>query len=161
MASTRALPTIHVAVDGVPTPLGRARSVAVVEAVLRAEKVRSALISVGFVTDRAIAALNMKHLRHRGPTDIISFGFHRPTKTSPVVADLYIAPAVANRNATARGTGVREELVRLLVHGTLHVLGYEHPEDERREKSAMWRRQETLVRRLAKAKARPKAKAKR
>lgn len=150
MASTSARPTIHVAVDGVPTSLGRARSAAVVEAVLRAEKVRSALVSIAFVSDRAIAALNMKHLRHRGPTDVISFGFHRASKTAPVVADVYIAPAVAARNAKERGTGVREELVRLLVHGTLHILGHEHPEDERREKSAMWRRQETLVRRLAK-----------
>ena len=142
-------PAIHVAVDGVPAPLSRARAQKVVEGVLRAEKVRSALVSVAFVGDRAIATMNTKHLGHRGPTDVISFGFDRPTRKHPVIGDIYIAPAVARRNARARRESVREELVRLLVHGTLHVLGYDHPDDEAREGSAMWRRQEALVTRLA------------
>lgn len=141
-------PTIHVAVDGVATPLSRASARRVVEGVLRAEKVRGALVSVAFVTERAIAALNRKHLGHRGATDVISFGFDRPGDADPVVGDIYIAPGVASRNAKARKVGVREELTRLLVHGTLHVLGYDHPEDDGRERSAMWRRQEQLVRRL-------------
>jgi probable rRNA maturation factor len=149
LAATAQRPTIHVAVDGVPTPLSRARAQKVVEAVLRAEKVRGALVSVAFVSDRAIATMNAKHLRHRGPTDVISFGFNRPSPKDPVVGDVYIAPAVAARNAKSRKRPVREELVRLLVHGTLHVLGYEHPEGYDRESSAMWRRQEQLVTRLA------------
>ena len=150
MPTTPGRPTIHVAVDGVTKPLSRARAQRVVEAVLRAEKVRSALVSVAFVSDRAIAALNQKHLGHRGPTDVISFGFERPTEVDPVVGDIYIAPGIGRKNARAGRTTVREELVRLLVHGTLHVLGYEHPEGGDRERSAMWRRQEQLVRRLAK-----------
>jgi probable rRNA maturation factor len=140
---------IHVAVDGMPAPLSRARAQRVVQSVLRAEKVRGALVSVAFVSDRAIAGMNAKHLKHRGPTDVISFGFDRPVRSAPVVGDIYIAPAVAAKNAKSRKRPVREELVRLLVHGTLHVLGYDHPDDERREGSAMWRRQEALVRRLA------------
>jgi probable rRNA maturation factor len=40
---------------------------------------------------------------------------------------------------------VREEIARLVVHGTLHVLGYDHPEDESRTASPMWRRQERLL----------------
>jgi probable rRNA maturation factor len=43
---------------------------------------------------------------------------------------------------------VREELARLVVHGTLHVLGYDHPVDHTRGDSPMWRRQETLLARL-------------
>ena len=151
MAPTPKRSTIHVAVDGVPAPLSRGRAQRVVESVLRAEKVRAALVSVAFVTEPAIAKMNQKHLRHQGPTDVISFGFDRPTRTAPVVGDIYIAPRVATKNAKAQRRPVREELVRLLVHGTLHVLGYDHPEDERRETSAMWRRQEQLVRRLSKA----------
>lgn len=106
-------------------------------------------MSVAFVSDRAIATMNAKHLEHEGPTDVISFGFDRPTRHDPVVGDVYIAPKVAARNAKTNRRSVREELVRLLVHGTLHVLGYDHPEDESRERSAMWRRQEQLVSRLA------------
>ncbi|HET9426456.1 MAG TPA: rRNA maturation RNase YbeY [Gemmatimonadaceae bacterium] len=149
MSSIAVRPAIHVAVDGVATPLSRARARAVVEGVLRAEKVRRALVSVAFVGDRAITTLNATHLGHRGPTDVISFGFERPTPGDPVVGDIYIAPRVAARNARARKVGVREELTRLLVHGTLHVLGHDHPDDEEREHSAMWKRQERLVRRLS------------
>ena len=47
-----------------------------------------------------------------------------------------------------RRGSVREEVARLVVHGILHVLGYDHPEDETRETSDMWRRQERLLRRL-------------
>jgi probable rRNA maturation factor len=149
---TRKRPAVHVAVDGIPTALGRARARQVVESVLRAEKIRSALVSVAFVSDRTIAAMNKKHLGHAGPTDVISFGFSRLTpRDSLLIGDLYIAPRVAAQNARSRRRPVREELVRLLVHGTLHVLGYDHPEDEKRERSAMWRRQERLVARLAKA----------
>ena len=42
----------------------------------------------------------------------------------------------------------REEIVRLVVHGTLHVLGWDHPEDGDRMRSPMWRRQERYVGRL-------------
>jgi probable rRNA maturation factor len=44
---------------------------------------------------------------------------------------------------------VREELIRLVVHGTLHVLGYDHPDHGERERSPMWRRQERYVEALA------------
>ena len=54
----------------------------------------------------------------------------------------------ARSSAAALGVSPREELVRLLVHGTLHALGYEHPPDGRRLRSAMWRRQERYVRQL-------------
>jgi probable rRNA maturation factor len=154
VASRTKPPTIHVAVDGTPAPLSRARAQKVVESVLRAEKVRGALVSVTFVSERAIATMNAKHLKHRGPTDVISFGFDRPTRKDPVIGDVYIAPRIAANNAKARRQPVREEIVRLLVHGTLHVLGYDHPEDDGREHSAMWRRQEQLVTRLARLAAR-------
>jgi probable rRNA maturation factor len=117
--------------------------------VLRAERVRRALVSVAFVSNRTIAALNVRHVGRRGPTDVISFGFDRPTAKDPVIGDIYIAPGVARANARERGVSMREEIVRLLVHGTLHVLGHDHPEADGRERSPMWKRQERLVSRLA------------
>jgi probable rRNA maturation factor len=138
-------PSIHVAVDGVRSPLGRDSARAVVELVLRAERVRHAVVSIAFVTPRQIAAVNRDHLGHRGATDVISFGFDRPAREAPAVGDIYIAPEVARANARRHGSGLREEIVRLLVHGTLHVLGYDHPDADGREKSPMWKRQERLV----------------
>jgi rRNA maturation RNase YbeY len=117
----------------------------VVETVLHAERVKRALISIAFLTNRDIAALNRRHLGTSGATDVISFGFNRRSAADPVVGDVYIAPDVARANAAAAGVTLREELVRLLVHGTLHVLGYDHPEGRGRERSPMWKRQERLV----------------
>ena len=139
---------VEVASEGVRPGLGRGRAEAVARAVLRAEGVRHALVSVTFVTRGRIAALNRRHLAHRGPTDVISFAFARTTALDPVIGDIYIAPDVARANAVANGVGVREELTRLVVHGVLHVLGHDHPEGEERERSPMWRRQERLVARL-------------
>jgi probable rRNA maturation factor len=139
---------IDVAAEGVRLPLARARIAALAEGVLRAERVRDALLSITFVTRGRIAALNREHLGHAGPTDVISFGFTRATDADPVVGDVYICPEVARASALERGIGIREELARLVVHGTLHVLGYDHPEDDGRERSPMWKRQEGLLARL-------------
>ena len=141
---------VHVATEGVRIAVSRARVVSLVEGVLRREGVRSALLSVTFVTDRHIAALNRTHLGHPGPTDVISFGFARDPRGA-VIGDVYIAPGVARRNARANGRAVREELMRLVVHGVLHVLGHDHPEDESRYASSMWKRQERLLRTLGAA----------
>jgi probable rRNA maturation factor len=58
---------------------------------------------------------------------------------------------VARKNAEQAGIGIREEIARLIVHGTLHVLGYDHPVGGSREQSPMWRRQEKLLSSSARA----------
>ena len=138
---------VDVATDGVRIPIARSRVERVADLVLRAEKVSAAVLSITFVTERRIAALNWNHLQHRGSTDVISFGFAPAAVGAPYTGDIYISPDVARRNAAAHGASVREELLRLVVHGVLHVLGAEHPEDESRYESPMWRRQEALLRR--------------
>ena len=136
--------------EGVRAPVSAARLVRAAQLVLKAEKVADAMVSITLVSDARIAAINVKHLRHRGATDVISFGFDR-TSPGPVIGDIYIAPGVARANAQRAGVGVREELVRLVVHGVLHVLGHDHPTDDSRESSPMWKRQEALVRRAMRA----------
>lgn len=116
-----------------------------VERTLRVERVSNAMVSVAFVGPVAIAKLNKTYLRHDGPTDVISFGMGREAKGMPAVGDIYICPAVARANAKRNGVAISEELARLVVHGTLHVAGYDHPEDESRVKSKMWKRQERIV----------------
>ena len=139
---------VHVATEQVRIPVSRARVTRAVESVCRAERQRNAELSVTFVTDRRIARLNREHLAHHGPTDVISFGFAPAAIGAPTTGDVYIAPGVARRNAMAHGSGVREELLRLVIHGTLHVLGHDHPVDDTRYGSLMWRRQERLLQRV-------------
>ena len=138
---------VDVAREDVRVALGEERIREIVRAVCRREKVKHALISVTFVGSRRIAAMNRKFLGHAGPTDVITFELE--PAAGVVVGDIYISPEVARENAAAAGVGVREELVRLVVHGTLHVLGYTHDEGEHRTAGAMWKRQEALVAALA------------
>lgn len=140
---------VDVSADGVRAALSRQRVREIVTGVLRSAKVRNALISVTFLTARRIAAMNRKHLDHAGATDVIAFGFTPGHEGAPVVGDIYIAPEIARANARAHGRAMREELARLVIHGTLHVLGHEHPEGDGRTRSPMWKTQERLLARLA------------
>jgi probable rRNA maturation factor len=96
--------------------------------------------------------LNRRATGRRRITDVLAFALPQPDGT--LVGDVYLCPAAAERwvRTAGKGTGdrraVREELLRLAVHGTLHVLGYDHPEGTGRTRSPMWRRQEAYVRRL-------------
>ena len=135
---------VEVAADGVRVPLAKRRVADLARAVLEAEGVRDANISFAFVRPSMIATVNREHLGHKGPTDVISFPL-AAAGGAPLGGDVYICPDVAARNAIEHGVGLREEIARLVVHATLHVLGYEHPEGVGRETSAMWRRQEALV----------------
>ena len=135
--------------DGVGVPLTRRRVAAIARGVLRAEAVRDARLSITFVSNRRIAALNRRHLGHGGSTDVISFELARATRHAPIAGDIYIAPDVARRNAAEHGASFSEELTRLVVHGVLHVLGFDHPNGRSRIASRMWHRQEELVQALA------------
>lgn len=142
--------SVYVNVSEVRSALSAARVESIARATLASERVRDAMLSITFVSNAAIARLNAKHLGHRGATDVISFGFAGAGRDAPVVGDIYIAPAVARTNALEHGSPIRQELARLIVHGTLHVLGYDHPAGMRTE-SPMWKRQERLLTRVLKS----------
>jgi probable rRNA maturation factor len=125
--------------------LERARNVALLA--LQSEHVRNAMISIVFVSAPRIATLNSRYLKKNRPTDVIAFGFGSASRGGAVVGDIYICPDVAKTNAKAERVSLREELDRLVVHGILHVLGYDHPESASRTASKMWRRQETILKR--------------
>jgi probable rRNA maturation factor len=118
----------------------------VTTAVLKGER-RKAQVTVTFLGPTRMRALNREHLGHDRTTDVISFAL--PTPDGGLVGDVYVCRAVAASQAKALGVPLREELVRLVVHGTLHVLGHDHPAGAGRTRSAMWRKQERYVKRLA------------
>ena len=149
---------VVVATDGTRVPLARRRVGDIARAVLRAERSGPARLSITFVGNSRIAALNRRHLGHRGSTDIISFTLTPALADAPITGDIYIAPDVARRNAEAHGVSVREELTRLVVHGVLHVLGFDHPDGQARSASPMWKRQEQLVASLQRSVGRPRLK---
>ncbi|HIY83916.1 rRNA maturation RNase YbeY [Rubneribacter sp.] len=100
-------------------------------------------VSISFVTDEAIAELNERYRRKEGPTDVLSFECDgaeddlsaMTLAESPVyeLGDVVIAPDVAGRQTREFDTTFEEEISLLLVHGLLHLCGYDHIEDDEAE----------------------------
>lgn len=138
---------VSVQADGVRSPVAAERLAELARGVLVALKVKHAMLSITLVGERAMAVLNRRHLGHAGATDVITFAFGEDPQ-GVVVADVYICVPVARAQARAHGVGVREEVARLVVHGTLHACGWSHPDGDDRVSSPMWKRQERLLHRL-------------
>ncbi len=113
--------------------------------ILTAER-RAATLSISFIGRDRMRDLNRQWKGRRTPTDVLSFPLAGPG--GALAGDVYICPWVAARNARALGVPLREELTRLVIHGVLHVLGYDHPDAAGRTASPMWRRQERYLRGL-------------
>lgn len=118
----------------------------VVTAVLAGER-RSAGVTVTFLGPARMRALNRKWKGQDAPTDVLSFTLSLPN--GALTGDIYVCPAVARAAARELEVSEREELIRLVIHGTLHVLGLDHPEGPERTRSPMWRKQERYVKALA------------
>jgi len=115
--------------------------------ILRALSQRRSELSVSLVDDAEIAALNASYRGRRGPTDVLAFSLlegegveHR----GRLLGDVVIGLGAAARQARARHRAVDEEVARLLIHGTLHLLGYEHRSEReaqamRAEERRLWR----------------------
>ncbi len=135
-------PGVTVMVAG-RSPLGPEETARVIETVVRQEH-RSGIFSLTFVGRDAMRRL---HARSKGVSrtaDVLAFVLTGPGGL--VVGDIYICVWVARRVARRLRVPLREELTRYVIHGVLHVLGYDHPDDESRMESPMWRRQERYVR---------------
>ncbi|HKE88723.1 MAG TPA: rRNA maturation RNase YbeY, partial [Gemmatimonadales bacterium] len=125
-------------------PLAADRLARVAARVLRWEGARRARVELSLLGAAAMRRLNRRATGRRGLTDVIAFTLPQPD--GAILGDVYICPAAARAFVGGRAIDrLQEELVRLAVHGTLHVLGYDHPDGPGRTRSAMWRRQERYV----------------
>jgi probable rRNA maturation factor len=102
-------------------------------------------VSLTLLDDVGIRALNLRYLGKDQPTDVIAFTLG---PGPALLGDVYLGVEQARRQAVELGVPLAEELVRLAVHGTLHVLGHDHPEGPEREESPMFALQEVLVREI-------------
>lgn len=112
--------------------------------VLTAEGIDRAEVSLVFCGDEHISGLNREWLDHEGPTDVIAFGLDEEgTDGDGTEGEVYIDLAQAVRQAPEYDVTVDEEVCRLVVHGILHLLGYDDLEEGARTR--MNTRQEELV----------------
>jgi probable rRNA maturation factor len=131
-----------------------ARWVALAQAALEAEGVEApAEVSLIFCSEETIAELNVQFMGKTGPTDVLSFpieaeadlsgrvpdagstgpGSHTTEIIPRLVGDILICPMVAARNAVEHGVGFEDEVALLVVHGVLHLLGWDHMVDAEAE----------------------------
>ena len=99
-------------------------------------------VSVTLLDDVDIQALNREYLGADRPTDVIAFSLG----DAETLGDVYVGFERAGIQASELGIPLVEELVRLAIHGTLHVLGHDHPDGPERTQSAMFELQERLLR---------------
>ena len=109
-------------------------------AVLRDEGVRRGELGLRFVDPGAMSELNSSHMGSAGPTDVLAFpidgaadSVHLPEQI-PLLGDVVVCPAYAAEQAPEHAGGghdgsLGDELALLVVHGVLHVLGYDHQSD--------------------------------
>ena len=99
-------------------------------------------LSVGLVNPEEIAGLNKKYRKKDKPTDVLSFG-----KLGDEVAEIIICPEEVKKNAEESGESFKRELSRVLVHGILHLAGYDHEKKESEAKK-MFSLQEKYISKL-------------
>ncbi len=105
-------------------------------------------LSVALLDDDEVAALNERWRGRSGPTDVLAFALREGRHArhrGPLLGDVVIALGVARRQAAERGHDLETECRRLLIHGVLHLLGYDHQRSEearrmRARERALWRR---------------------
>jgi probable rRNA maturation factor len=115
-------------------------------AVLAAEGVPAvAEASLQLVDAAAIATLNAEHLGGHGPTDVLSFPIDGTDGTGDdwMVGDVVVCAEVAAAQAPEHAGTLEDELALLVVHGGLHLCGWDHADDAGR--SAMWARERALL----------------
>lgn len=106
-------------------------------------------VTVILVSEDVIAGYNERFLERPGPTDVLAFPLEdlepgvppvaEPTGPPPALGDVLVAPSYVARQAAEYGVRLDDEMALMLVHGMLHLMGYDHVEDadaermERRE----------------------------
>src|SRR3954454_581436 len=145
-------PTLHATDEQHAVAVDMDRYVRLARLVLARERVPNDVeLSLLFVDEDTIARYNEQFLEHVGPTDVLAFpidddfgpggrqpdtGGHGPgsvdaTDDIPtLLGDVMICPSYAAREAATRGVSIESELSLLVVHGILHLLGYDHAEPD-------------------------------
>jgi len=104
-------------------------------------KIANSEITIAFVSDAEIARWNEAYRKKKGPTDVLSFPsvsgarfrFEEKKKSARAVGslgDIAIAPETAKRYAKKNGRTLSSEIRVLMLHGVLHLMGYDHESDQ-------------------------------
>src|SRR5437879_481620 len=117
--------TIEIADEQSNHQLGRSRLKKAVRLVLEDAGIKSAEISIAVVSDERIRELNRQYLQHDYPTDVLSFVLdHDPDKRS-LDGEIIVSADHAASQALQYGWSASDELLLYVIHGCLHLVGYD------------------------------------
>ncbi|MCK4547070.1 MAG: rRNA maturation RNase YbeY [Candidatus Eisenbacteria sp.] len=111
------------------------------EQVLRAEGRTDVEVGILLVGRRAMTTLNERYTRRRGVTDVLSFEMAGREFSGSVLGDVYVCADEARAQAKSAGEPIGDSVARLVIHGLLHMVGYDHTKSHRAAR-AMEERQE-------------------
>src|SRR5262245_37838870 len=118
------MPRISIASPQEFVPLDRGLLREIARTVLAGENVADYEISLAFVDNPTIHRLNKQFLNHDGPTDVLSFPLSDPS-AKKLAGELVVGVEVARAQAQERGLDVEDELSLYVIHGLLHLCGYD------------------------------------
>ena len=134
-------------------PIVPSRIVRIAQQTLSLMNVRSAVLSLVFVTDRKIKSLNKTFLNRDHTTDVLAFDLSNDTvsysgkkRISRLEGEIIISATTAVRNAGRFDSTPYDELILYVVHGVLHLLGYD--DHDPKEEKRMQKKQRDIVKRL-------------
>jgi len=113
--------------------------------ILKEAGIRDAVLSINFVRDRAIKDLNYLYRGKNRPTDVLSFSMRegrRIKKDNLILGDVVISTERARRQAADFGSTFKKEVILYIVHGILHLIGYD---DEDASSEKRMRRKEKQI----------------
>ncbi|MBI5654776.1 rRNA maturation RNase YbeY [Candidatus Uhrbacteria bacterium] len=99
-----------------------------------------------FVTEAKMKSLNKRYRGKSVPTDVLSFSpaeFPGMTKNKPGIGDIFICPIFVKRDSAKNGVPYPQQMLRVLVHGVLHLLGFDHA--TAKDEKTMFAKQEKII----------------
>jgi len=102
----------------------------VAKIILKGENRETKTLSLAFVSKAEIEKLNSKFRKKNKPTDVLSFAL----SDGEYLGEIVICPQVAKENAKKFKTKAKQEVLKLFVHGVLHLCGYDHEKEAEAEK---------------------------
>lgn len=143
--------TVDIQIDSAyETKIDASRLTAVVESTLQLCGITDAELTLVVTSDEAVRLLNRRYRSIDAPTDVLSFvaetgsdDFILPPDVTPYLGDVIISAPTAIKQATRIGHAAAEEILFLAIHGTLHLLGFDHLTPT--EKAEMWQKQNEIL----------------
>ena len=117
------------------------------QAILNALDCPDGELSILIEDDKGIAGLNREYLHRKGPTNVIAFPMrdgNSHVMNPDILGDVVISIETAEREGEDAGTGMKRRFAELLIHGILHLFGFDHENNER-EATKMYRKARELL----------------